>query len=114
MRNGPLRHRIVLQSQDHAQDANTGEMVPHWQDWPAQGARHWARVEPLSGREFIAAQAVQSEVSTRIVIRYREGVVSSMRALHLGKVYSIQAVLPDSKSGREYLTLMVSEGVTSG
>ena len=114
MRNGPLRHRITLQSLSHVQDANTGEMVPVWADWPRPGARHWARIEPLSGRDFIAAKAVQSEVTARVVLRYLDGIDATMRMLYRGKVYSIHAPLPDAKSGREYLTLMVSEGVKRG
>lgn len=114
MRNGPLRHRITLQALSHVQDADTGEMVPVWADWPVPNMMYFARVEPLSGRDFIAAKAVQSEVTARIVMRYREGVNATMRLLFRGQVYSIHAVLPDAKSGREYLTLMVSEGVKRG
>lgn len=114
MRNGPLRHRITLQAPSQAQNEDTGEMVPVWTDWPEQGAKHWARIEPLSGRDFIASKALQSEVSGRIVLRYRAGITASMRILYRGTVYSIHAVLPDTKSGREYLTLLVSEGVKRG
>ncbi len=77
-------------------------------------ARVWAGIEPLSARDFIAAQAVQSEVTARIVIRYREGVTAAMRIKHAGRLYTIHGVLPDAKSGREYLTLPVSEGVNDG
>lgn len=31
----------------------------------------WASVEPLVGREYIAAQAAQSEVTARIRMRFR-------------------------------------------
>ncbi|SDS03375.1 phage head-tail adaptor, putative, SPP1 family [Halopseudomonas litoralis] len=110
MRNGPLRHRITLQQRVQVQDPVTGEVVPGWIDW----ARPMARIEPLSARDFIAAKAAQSEVTGRIVIRYREGVLPTMRILYRGKVYSIHGVLPDTKSGREYLTLPVSEGVRDG
>jgi len=110
MRNGKLRHRITLQSQGTSQDPQTGEMIPGWQDV----ASVWASIDPLSAREFIAAQACQSEVSARIVIRYRADVDATMRALHRGKVYNIHGVLADQKSGLEYLTLPVSEGVSDG
>ena len=69
----------------------------------------WAAVEPLSAREFIAAQAVQSNVSVRITMRYRPGITSAMRLLHDGKVYNITGVLADKDSGREYLTLPCAE-----
>lgn len=110
MQAGKLRHRVRLQAPGRTQDPDTGEMRDGWTTVKTV----WASVEPLSVREFISAQAAQSEVSARIVIRYREGVDATMRVLHRGKVYNIQGVLPDDESGREYLTLAVSEGVNDG
>lgn len=110
MRTGKLRHRITLQRPGLSQDPVSGEMLPGWQDV----APVWASIEPLSAREFIAAQAGQSEVSARIVIRHRTDVDATMRALYRGKVYNIHGVLADPKSGLEYLTLPVSEGVDNG
>ena len=56
--------------------------------YPTLEARH---------REFIAAQAVQSDVSVRITMRYRPGITSAMRLLHDGKVYGITGVLADNE-----------------
>lgn len=114
MQAGKLRHRIQLQQQVQAQDPETGAVVLAWQDWPAAGKKLWGSIEPLSARDFIAAQALQSQVTARIVIRHRDGVLPTMRALHRGKVYTIHGVLPDPVSGIEYLTLPVSEGVKDG
>ena len=105
MRNGKLRHRITLQRPGLSQDPQTGEMIPGWQDV----APAWASIEPLSAREFIAAQAVQSDVSVRITVRYRPDITAAMRLLHGGKTYNITGVLADKGSGREYLTLPCSE-----
>lgn len=110
MRAGKLRHKVTIQAPGQTQDPVTGEMLAGWVDF----ASCWASVEPLSAREFIAAQAGQSEITARIVIRYRPGVLSTMRILHRGKVYNIHGPLPDMKSGLEYLTLPVSEGVSDG
>lgn len=44
-------------------------------------------------------------------MRYRDGLLPTMRILYRNKVYSIHGVLPDPDSGLEYLTLPVSEGV---
>ncbi|APC45957.1 hypothetical protein QHH_45 [Halomonas phage QHHSV-1] len=110
MRAGQLRHRVTIQQPGQTQDPNTGEMITGWQDV----ATVWASVEPLSAREFIAAQAGQSEISARIKIRYREGIDATMRVQHRGRNYNIEGVLPDPESGRHYLTLPVSEGVNDG
>ena len=104
---GKLRHRVELQEQKIAQDPNTGEMLSTW----VTIARPWAEIVPMSGREFLAAAAEQSEVRGRIVIRYREDVDASMRVVYRGKYYNIHAVLPDAESGLEHLTLMTGEGV---
>ena len=80
-------------------------MIPGWQDV----ATVWASIEPLSAREFIAAQAVQSDVSVRVSVRYRPGITAAMRLLHDGKTYNITGVLADKDSGREYLTLPCAE-----
>ena len=112
MRAGKLRHRITFQSPGMTQDPVTGEMIPGW-------ANLWekvpASVEPLSVKDFIASQANQSQISARIVIRYREGVLPTMRILHRGLIYNIEGpALPDPNSGLEFLTLAVSSGVNDG
>jgi SPP1 family predicted phage head-tail adaptor len=73
-----------------------------------------AAIEPLSAREFIAAQAVQSAVTARITLRYRAGLDASMRIVHNGTIYNIAGVLADPDSGLEYVTIPVSTGVNNG
>ena len=102
---GNLRHRIALQRKQQTQNPQTGALLTTW----VTEATVWAAVEPLSAREFVAAQAVQSNVSVRITVRYRPGITAAMRILHDGKVYGITGVLADKDSGREYLTLPCSE-----
>lgn len=106
---GDLRHRVTLQANVTTRD-EYGSTVTAWQDV----AIVWAAVLPSSGREFIAAAAARSEVTGKIVIRYRDDVDASMRVVHRGKFYNILAVLPDADSGIEHLTLMVAEGVDNG
>lgn len=112
MRAGLLRHRITFQSPGLVQDPLTGEMLPGW-------ATVWAKVpasvRPLSARDLIAAQAGQSEATARMVIRYRAGVLPTMRILYRDAVYSIQGPpLPDPDSGLDYLTILVAQGVKDG
>ncbi len=108
---GRLRHRVDIQSKQQVQDPVTGEMTVSWVTvWP----RVPAAVEPLSAREFIAAQATQSQVVARITIRYRDGLDASMRILHKGKIYNPAGWLPDKDSGLEYLTAPVSQGANQG
>lgn len=110
MRAGKLRHRVMLQKLGRTRNPVTGGWTEGWVDV----ASAWASIEPLSAREFIAAQASQSEITARVVIRYRPDVDATMRILYRGKIYNIHGALPDVKSGLEYLTLPVSEGVNDG
>lgn len=121
---GRLRHRVRIERLayqldshgDAYQDPETGETR---QDW-VELATVWAAIEPLSAREFIQAQATQSQITARIVIRYRDGLDASMRLVHVrtGRpdvVYNPAAFLPDVESGLEYMTAPCSTGVsTSG
>ncbi|WP_285435559.1 phage head closure protein [Pseudomonas sp. fls2-241-R2A-110] len=112
MRAGKLRQRITFQLPGLVQDPATGEML---QGWISVWEKIPASVEPLSARDLIAAQAGQSEASGRMVIRYRAGVLPTMRILHRGDVYNIKGPpLPDSYSGLEYLTILVSKGLNDG
>ena len=52
---GKLRHRITIQRKQQTQNPQTGALLTAW----VTEATVWAAVEPLSAREFIAAQAVR-------------------------------------------------------
>lgn len=118
---GRLRHRILIEryvlavdsNGDVIQDPNTGETTGSWQEL----ATVWAAIEPLSAREFIAAQATQSKIEARIVLRHRPDLDGALRLVHMvngarGKVYNPAGFLADPDSGLEYLTSPVSTGVS--
>jgi SPP1 family predicted phage head-tail adaptor len=107
---GKLRHRVALQQQVETQDPVTGEVAVTWQTQ----AEVWGAVEPLSAREFIAAQSTQSQVTTRVTIRQRSDVTAKWRVLHRGRAYNVHGVLHDPVSGLEYMTLPCSEGTNDG
>lgn len=110
MKAGDLRHRVSIQQDQSTQDPVSGDMTQEW----IEVGKAWAAIEPLSAREFIAAQASQSKVTTRITIRYRAGIDHTMRLVHNGRIYNIEGTLADKDSGLEYLTLPCSEGVNEG
>lgn len=111
MQAGKLRHRCIIEKPGgQTQDPDTGAMIEGWEEV----GRAWMAIEPLSARAFVAAQAAQSEVTGQLVMRYREAVDSSMRVRKGSTIYNIEGVLPDNRSGREYLTLPYSEGVNDG
>ena len=107
MRAGRLRQRITIQQLTTTQDANTGEGIESWADHVTL----WADVRPLNAREYIAAAATQAQLNAMVTIRYRSDIVPTMRIVYNGKTYNIDGVLPDSRSGREWLTIPVSEDI---
>lgn len=111
---GRLRHRVTIESMaGGVQSPLTGEMVS---EWVAVARNVPAEILPLSAREMVAAQAVQSEVSARVVMRRRYDVDATMRLIHetrRGKtIYTIVGIIPDNGSGEEWMTLPVKAGVS--
>lgn len=106
MQAGKLDKRITLQQLVAGQDAY-GEPVHTWTDV----ATVWASIDDLTGRQYLAAQAAQNAVQTKITIRYRAGIVPAMRVLHGTDVFDIEAVLGQD---RVMLTLMCTKGVNNG
>lgn len=115
MRAGTLRNRVVLQSRTETQ-GSTGEVTWTWADVDEV----WAAIEPISGREYFAAQQVQSSTDTRIRIRYRHGVTSKMRVKYeepgspmYTRYYEIESVI-NVREGRRELHLMCREREADG
>jgi SPP1 family predicted phage head-tail adaptor len=107
---GNLNQRIRIEAEALTVDPTTGADSRSWttfaDDVPAE-------VVPVSGREFLQSGARQGEALTRITIRHIDGVLDTMRIVHLGVTYAIRAVLPDP-SFRDHLTIMASSGVSRG
>ena len=97
---GRLRHRIRIEAPSRTQDPDTGAMTTVW----AEVATVAAAIEPLSANSFIAAQALKSKIDTRVVIRYRSGLNTTMRLVGSdGTIYTPRGFLHDMDSGRDYL-----------
>lgn len=107
---GKLRHRVEIQRLvDGVQDAQTGDVTRAW----VTQRSVWASIDAVSGREYLSAQAAQSEVTSRITVRMTD-VIPKDRIVYNGVYYNVHAVLPDNVGGQRYLTIMVSSGVNDG
>ena len=108
------RHRITIQSQTETVDPSTGYPTTAWGDRLADVPAKWLAGP---GREYLASEAVRSEVSGRFVIRWSPAaaaVHAGDRVLWDGRIMEIKAPpLPDETARRE-LTLMVSEAGNDG
>lgn len=106
-----LRHNITIEQQSTVPDAH-GQ---HTTTWTAVTGLESikASVEPLRGREFFAADQINSEVTARIRIRYRSGITAKMRVSFESRYYNIEAII-DPEERHEELQLMCSEGANDG
>ena len=118
---GRLRHRVRIEQLENlldsngevVQDESTGTVAQVW----SEVATVWAAIEPLSAREFIQSQATQSQITARIIIRFRDGLNAAMRLVHVRRnmadvIYNPHGFFADKDSGLEYLTIPVSTGVS--
>ena len=96
MRAGKLRQRVTIQDKSVAQNTY-GEEVITWTDF----AIVWAAVEPLRGREFMEGKQITAEVSTRIRIRYRSGILPEMRVEFGSIYYDIHSIIHVEERERE-------------
>lgn len=88
MEAGRLTQRVTIQSAGVTRNS-IGEEVRSWSDV----ATVWAEIRPLSARELINAKAAMAQVTTRITIRYRAGLLPSMRVVHGTTVYQITEII---------------------
>lgn len=104
-----LRHVIQIE-QRGAGETGYGEDAPSWTSFAADVR---ASVEPLSGKEALAAAANQGTHVVRIVTRYIAGVTPQMRVVFGGRNYNIQSVANVGERDR-VLELICDVGGSNG
>ena len=101
MKSGDLNQRVSVERLQGGVD-ELGQPLP---DTWAPLFTCWAAVEPLTGREYIAAQAAVSEVTAKIRMRFRPWMTAEDRVIHDGTTYGIESLV-DVRSGNRELVLM--------
>ena len=109
MRAGELRRRVSIQQRDATQDT-FGQQATSWTDLYTNVP---VAIQALSGRELLAAQAVNSEVSHNINLRYLAGITANMRILYGTRIFNITAVMNIDERNKE-LMLQAAEGLNDG
>lgn len=101
---GKYRNRITFQAfdgtTDQYGDVRTDDDA-NWEDVKTV----WACINPLSGKEFFAAEQSQSEVTHKISCRYAEGITTAMRITHKGRKFHIVSVIDWENRHKELLIL---------
>ena len=104
---GKLNKRITIQQNTNITDSE-GTVTEGWQDFK----KVWASIVPLTlrYREFMSAQALNSEITMQIKIRYTSGITPKMKVLYGSRIFEIIAVINPNEANIE-LNLMCKEVV---
>jgi SPP1 family predicted phage head-tail adaptor len=102
MEAGKLRHQVKLQRVTVAADSH-GDQTKTWTDL----ATVRASIEPLSGREFLQASQVMSDITVRIRIRGRSDITLTPkdRVLYGTRTFDIRHVIDWGDRGTDWQLL---------
>lgn len=102
MRAGRLSRHVALEERVETSN-DMGEVTWTW----TEVCRMWAEIAPLAGREFFAAQQVQSEATHNITIRWRAGVTAKMRIIEIcDPAIQYDIMVPIANARRTEIRLM--------
>ena len=104
---GKLRHKITFQSFAGQMDTFGDPLQADDSNWKDE-ATVWAAIDPISGKEFYAAQQSQSEVSHKVRCRYRSGLTTAMRIMFGSRKFKIISIINWEERG-ESLLIMCKE-----
>lgn len=105
LNSGDLNRRIRIEQRAVQRDT-VGQLASPWD--PVVTC--WARIDQLSGRELVMAQAIHAETTHRIRIRYRPGITAAMRAVYGDRQFNVLGVT-DPETAHVALDLFCSEGL---
>ena len=100
MRAGRLNQRVTLECPVDVED-EYGATVMEW----TEIGTFWAAVEPLTGKEIIAADAVAEITDVRVIMRYQPGITAAKRLKHNGANLEIKTVINRRSMNRELYLL---------
>ena len=104
MKAGRLRERVTLERKVVTRDSYGSEVIT-WTFF----AERWAQVTPLSGREYVSMRQAQSDITTRVSMRWLPGVSTAMRLVWRDVPYRIVEVIDIDARGDELEINCVAE-----
>lgn len=82
--------------------------------WTPFATNVWAEVLPLSGRELVAAAAVQNMATHRVRIRHLPGLTAQMRMVMEGRYMNITSPPRNTEERGREMIFEVEEGLVNG
>lgn len=105
---GPLSKRITVEVRSSTKDS-FGGLSP---TWTTLGV-YWCEIRTMTGRALEAAQALHSEVTHEIRLRYTPAISAKHRGKYAGRVFEFKAVFDVDEQHVE-TRILASEGLTQG
>ena len=94
-----LNTKITFQRLEEVVDPDTGYREQAWNTYGAA----FAKVEPLVGREYLAAAAIQSQDNIKVTLRFRDGITTADRLLIRGQAWDVLSIQNIKFRNRELL-----------
>ena len=96
MKAGELKQRITIQIPQRSKNA-FGEWIDTFADWVTV----WAALEPLTGGRYLQSKQLTAEVTGVVRIRYRTGLLPTMRLLYGMRIFNIVSIVQPKEAKRE-------------
>lgn len=114
MKHGPLKHTLAF-DKPIAVETTNGEPAIDW----VEVVRVKARIDPITGREILAAAGVVAESDTRIHIRWRPALADMTakwraRRTSDGTIYNLRNAPPYVPRPGDEWVLLASTGANQG
>lgn len=98
VRAGEYRNYITIQTLATTQGSDGSST----EAWTTQISL-WAKIHPISGREYYSAQQTQAELTHNIYARYTPGVAPEDRVSWGGRIFNILEVVNVDERGEEMI-----------
>ena len=105
MRLGSLRHTITIEKNTPTRDDAGGE-VNAW----TTHAKARARVEPMTGREYVGSEQLTDSTTHKFTLRYVAGVTPAMRISWGSRLFDIQSVINRDERNQVLFIMAVEHG----
>lgn len=103
---GEFNTRVTIEKLDAGQDGYGGPAIT-WSTY----ATWWCRINPVSGKESYADQAIQAQANYKMDGSFVAGVTAKMRVNNHGVLYEIASPPLDWDDRHAYMTLLAKTGV---
>lgn len=98
-----MDRRIQLERLSVSQDSNYGGVQQSW----TLIATVWAKLVPISGREFFASDQLVADAMIRFRLRYRSDLDATCRIVYNAKPYNIRYIAEIGRHDELEITALV-------